>query len=136
MIDDEVHDDEDNRTPLEFFEDGFREFRGGLYFEAHDTWEEFWQRLRGPDRRFLQALIHLAVGAYHFENGNMHGAKSQWSKSRDKLRPYPPGHWGVDASEWITWIELFLQAGASAHFPPNLHFEQRRFPATFIMAAS
>ncbi|MBD3299718.1 MAG: DUF309 domain-containing protein [candidate division Zixibacteria bacterium] len=132
---DPFEEEDDHRTPIEFFDDGFREFSEGLYFEAHDTWEEFWHRLRGPDRRFLQALIHLAVGAYHYENGNTSGARSQWGKCRDKLRPYPEGHWGVDASEWITWIEAYLADRSLPPFPPALRFKQSEFPPNLTMAA-
>lgn len=132
---DPFEEEDDHRTPIEFFADGYREFCEGLYFEAHDTWEEFWHRLRGPDRRFLQALIHLAVGSYHYENGNTSGARSQWSKCRDKLRPYPAGHWGVDAGEWLAWIEAYLDDRALPPFPPSLRFEQNAFPPNLTMAA-
>ncbi|GAB4314040.1 MAG: hypothetical protein Kow0074_00850 [Candidatus Zixiibacteriota bacterium] len=132
---DSLEEENDSRTPLEFFEDGYREFCEGRYFEAHDTWEEFWHRLRGSDRRFLQGLIHMAVGAYHYENGNTSGARSQWGKCRDKLEPYPAGHWGVDVSDWIAWIEHYLEGRDMESFPPRLRFERSGFPSDLIMAA-
>ena len=60
---------------------GVGHFRAGDYFAAHDAWEEVWQGLRGRPRMFWQAMIQLAVGAYHLENGNRQGCNSLWSKA-------------------------------------------------------
>lgn len=116
-----------------FFE-GMQEFSAGGYFEAHDLWEEFWQELRGPDRVFVQALIHLAVGTYHFENGNRNGAHSQLGKAASKLAKYPHGHWGVNTEEWLTWIESVLADRAAMRPANGLKFDQNKFPAQVPMA--
>lgn len=116
-----------------FFE-GMREFRLGRYFEAHDLWEEFWQELRGPDRIFVQALIHLAVGAYHYENKNMNGAHSQLRKAAVKLAKYPDGHWGITAIEWLNWIEGILDNRTPPIPGEGLAFEVSRFPCSLPMA--
>jgi uncharacterized protein len=70
--------------------EGIREFNQGRYFEAHDILEDLWQGYREPDRVFLQALIHSAVGLYHLENNNLKGARSQLSKACSKIEPYRP----------------------------------------------
>jgi len=69
---------------------GFALLRSGDYFATHDAWEEVWQGLRGRRRLFWQAMIQLAVGAYHLQHGNLKGCQSQWSKALQKcdaLRP-------------------------------------------------
>jgi predicted metal-dependent hydrolase len=125
-------------TPYEMgkrlFLEGMQEFCSGGYFEAHDLWEEFWQELRGPDRVFVQALIHLAVGTYHFENGNMNGARSQLSKAAMKLSKYPGGHWGVTTDEWLIWIGNVLANREGAHPASGLKFDVKLFPAHLPMA--
>ena len=85
--------DRDDRA---HFESGIAAFRSGDWYLAHDEWEEVWQGYRGADRRFLQGLIHVAVGAYHAECANPKGACSQIGKAREKLTPYLPSHWGID----------------------------------------
>ena len=75
--------------------EGIREFNEGRYFEAHDVLEDLWQGYREPDRVFLQALIHSAVGLYHLENDNLKGARSQLSKACSKIEPYRPEYWGI-----------------------------------------
>jgi hypothetical protein len=63
---------------------GWEHFRAGEYFAAHDAWEEVWQGLRGRRRVFWQAMIHLAVGAYHLTRSNPKGCLSQWQKALQK----------------------------------------------------
>ena len=65
---------------------GLAHFRAADYFAAHDAWEEVWQGLRGRQRLFWQAMIQLAVGAYHYTNGNRRGCQGQWSKALEKCR--------------------------------------------------
>jgi predicted metal-dependent hydrolase len=74
---------------------GIREFNEGRYFEAHDILEDFWQGYREPDRVFLQALIHAAMGFYHLDNGNLSGCRSQLSKACAKMSAYLPEYWGL-----------------------------------------
>ena len=125
-----------DRTPLgrKLFCEGVREFNEGGYFEAHDIWEEFWQDLRGPDRPYLQGLIHLAVGTYHHEMGNIAGANSQWGKARDKLTRFPDGHWGVTTREWTDWIEHRLANETDRAHPDRLLFNEEEFPNHVPMA--
>ena len=118
-----------------FFEEGLAELKAGRYFEAHDIWEDFWHLLRGSDRRFLQAMIHFAVGAYHHGCGNTRGARSQWGKARTKWNEYPKGHWGVDRTNWDRWIEGYLESGDTDPFPEAPAFDPDRFPNELLLAA-
>ena len=88
----------------ERFYEGIREFNEGRYFEAHDVLEDLWQGYREPDRVFLQALIHPAVGLYHLENENFKGARSQLSKACTKIGSYRPEYWGIGVD--ILYVSL------------------------------
>lgn len=116
------------------FAEGVNEFCAGRYFEAHDLWEEFWQELRGPDRLYVQGLIHLAVGSYHFENGNMKGAVSQLGKAARKLGKYPSIHWGIDTAAWRQWAEQVSEHHHGERPTGGLRFVQTVFPADLPMA--
>ncbi len=63
---------------------GIQYFRQGDYFAAHDAWEEVWRGLHGRRRLFWQALIQLAVGAHHWQHGNLTGCCSVWHKALEK----------------------------------------------------
>lgn len=125
-----------DRTELgrSLFDEGLREFNAGRYFEAHDIWEEFWHELRGPDRLFMQGLIHLAIGSYHNAMGNAAGAESQWGKAKKKLGGYPRVYWGISTLEWISWIEQHDKGVAVASHPGQLPFDSKGFPDHLPMA--
>ncbi len=84
------------------------EFNDGHYFECHDTLEALWLLASGEEKRFLQGLIQVSVGFYHFSNGNPSGAISQWGKGSRKLETFGPGYAGLDhagllasVAEWV-----------------------------------
>lgn len=97
---------------------GIEQFNRGEFFECHDTLEAIWAETAGRERRFLQGLIQIAVGFYHFENGNPSGALSQWSRGEEKLAPFPSGTGGVnlsgllhDLAEWKEAAVRHLREG-------------------------
>jgi predicted metal-dependent hydrolase len=56
-------------------------FNQGLYFEAHEAWEDLWKVTAPPLRTLYQGLIQAAVGLHHLERGNKIGAQGQLAKS-------------------------------------------------------
>ena len=85
----------------ERYEAGITEFNSGEFFECHDTLEELWMETRGERRRYLQGLIHTAVGIFHAGRGNFKGADSQLVKGIEKLSDYAPHYLGVDVEKLI-----------------------------------
>ena len=90
-----------NRMPVEFhriplFRHGVELFNRREFFECHEALEEIWTPARGPERLFLQALIHFAVGFYHYQRGNREGAARQLRKGLQKIVSYLPQFAGVD----------------------------------------
>jgi hypothetical protein len=71
-------------------------FNAGDYFEAHEVWEDLWADSHGDERRFVQGLIHAAVGLHHFGNGNLGGAVKLYHSGRAYMRPCPSPFWGLD----------------------------------------
>ena len=102
------------------------EFNQGRYFECHDLLEAIWVDASGAEKRFLQGLIQVSVGFYHFGNDNPSGALSQWSKGVAKLSEFTPGRAGVDVSglldtvrEWSRAAERRLGGGGDALSAPR-----------------
>jgi predicted metal-dependent hydrolase len=89
-------------------ERGINLFNTGHFFECHDVLEDLWHGTRGTDRLFLQGLIQLAVGMYHFENRNWKGANSQLKKSAVKLEQYLPHHCGIDVRRLLTEFQPWI----------------------------
>lgn len=80
------------------FERGIEFFNCGEFFECHEVLEELWRPEHGPRRLFLQGVIHLAVGFYHYQQGNRVGAQGQLRKGLKKLAGYLPECEGLDTA--------------------------------------
>ena len=83
-------------THVDTFRRGVELFNTGRFFECHEVWEELWHQERGPDRLFLQALIHIAVAFHHQGLGNRRGAGRQLDKGLRKLAGYLPRYRNMD----------------------------------------
>jgi uncharacterized protein len=82
----------------ELLQRGIRLFNDGEFFQCHEVLEEAWTTEQGPRRLFLQALIHVAVGFYHWERANAAGASRQLRKGLQKLSAYVPSWEGIDTA--------------------------------------
>ncbi len=80
----------------ERFERGVREFNSGDFYASHDTWEDVWMDVRGPERPFFQGMIQVAVGYYHLTCENYPGAEHLLTRGIRKLEAFRSGHRGLD----------------------------------------
>ena len=100
---------------------GIEHFNRGEFFEAHEVWEEAWTPERDPRRRFLQSLIHVAVGSYHATRGNPEGACRQLRKALRKMAAFMPEYESVNTEQLSRDARALLEtveAGASvARYP-------------------
>ena len=87
---------------------GVEEFNHGFFFECHDTLEELWMGTVGKDRLFLQGLIQVSVGFYHFFNQNYKGAVSQLTKGLKKLEGYGSSYYGVEVENFVSEVHEWL----------------------------
>lgn len=88
-----------------FLEEGLKAFQLGEYFKAHEAWEEAWRELGGAGKLFWQAMILLCVGAHHFKNQNMGGARNTWKKALSKCKVLR----SQGSNEQITLLDALLQ---------------------------
>jgi predicted metal-dependent hydrolase len=92
-------------------ERGIDLFNRGLYWEAHEAWEEAWTPdRRGPDGGFYKGLIQVAAGCLHYGRRNRRGTVNKWRSGTDYLRPYLPRHHGVDLEPLVGQVDGFLAA--------------------------
>jgi predicted metal-dependent hydrolase len=80
------------------FRHGIQLFNDGDFFECHEVLEDLWRPMQGPQRLFLQGVIHFAVALYHYQQNNVPGALRQLRKSLKKLAGYLPEFEGVDTA--------------------------------------
>lgn len=90
---------------------GIEEFNRRNFFESHEIWEDLWRRERGPDRRFYQGLIQMAVALHHQHEQNAKGAERLLAKARRCLAPYPSYHLGIDLDRFLAEIDRCFRSG-------------------------
>jgi predicted metal-dependent hydrolase len=76
--------------------DGITLFNNFDFFAAHDFFEDIWMDADRKEKEFFQGLVQVSVGCYHLICGNLKGAKSQLSKSRNKLNKFEPDYYGIN----------------------------------------
>ena len=96
-------------------------FNHGLYWEAHEAWEEAWTPDRhGPDRGFYKGLIQVAAGCLHYRRRNRRGAVNKWRSGADYLRPYLPCHMEVELSPLVAQVDGYLADMGGNDWPAEL----------------
>ena len=86
-------------------EAGLELMRRERWFDAHEALEDEWRDAPGPERDFLQGLVHVTVAWHHASRGNAPGASRQLAKAARRLAPYAPSHRGVDVDRVLGQVE-------------------------------
>ena len=86
-------------------EEGLTLMRAERWFDAHEALEDEWRDAPGPERDFLQGLVHVTVAWHHASRGNAPGASRQLEKATRRLTPYAPAHRGVDVAQVLGQVE-------------------------------
>lgn len=61
-------------------------FNRQAFFECHEVLEDLWKPLpHGPEKTFLQGLLQVGVGFYHWQRGNAVGARNKLRSGLEKL---------------------------------------------------
>jgi dTDP-4-amino-4,6-dideoxygalactose transaminase len=100
------------------FRRGLELFNDRRFFDAHEALEDVWREAVGPEKRFLQGLIQVAVGLHHYSTGNITGARSLVRRGDAKLAEYPNGLLGLDVQALRRAIRAWVAAVDSGHPPP------------------
>ena len=99
--------------------EGIALFNRGCFYDSHEVLEDAWREAQGPARRFLQALIQIAVGLHHQGTGNLAGARSLLARGGSKLDEYPDTYGGIDVAGLKASVSAWSAAlEASAEPPP------------------
>lgn len=89
-------------------------FNAGLFFECHEFFEDVWRAAPPPARAFYQGVILVAAAFYHYEKGNLHGARIKLAQGIKRLEPYLPAAHGVRLDRWLAALSPFrsrIEAG-------------------------
>lgn len=109
---------------------GIRLFNQHEFFECHDVFEDLWSELIGPEKQFFQGLIHAAVCVFHFEGGNLGGARKMYASCHRYLDPYAPQFIGIDVQRLLNELEFCFEEllAARGGYPHGLTLKTDRIP--------
>jgi predicted metal-dependent hydrolase len=85
-------------------------FNHADFFDAHEVLEDIWRAAPGPEKKFLQGLIQVAVALYHHGNGNVIGARSVLRRGYRNLSRYPEGFGGIHLTGLLSSISAWQRA--------------------------
>lgn len=109
-------------------------FNEGEFFDCHDELEELWTEVQGEEKKFIQGMIQAAVALFHFENGNLGGARKMYVSAREKLDLYESPYMAIDLARFrndfqYTFQEL-LDAGTT--YPDGVELQDDRIPTIYL----
>jgi len=90
---------------MEYYE-FFVKFNEGDYYTCHDLLEEMW--MTDKSNLFLKGLLQMSVAIYHYEYGNVKGARLMMEAAHAYLQSYRKKYWGLDLEHVYTFIEKCL----------------------------
>ncbi len=80
-------------------------FNHAYWWEAHEAWEDLWQRAADADQRdFLHGLILLSAALLKWHLRNLRGVSKLLARSRAKLQPIAAQHgryMGLDINDLL-----------------------------------
>jgi len=86
--------DPESENPL--FIEAIAQFNNCDYYTCHDTLESIWNDAWQSDRAFYQGILQIAVGLYHLQNQNWHGATILLGEGTSRLPAYLPDYQSID----------------------------------------
>lgn len=96
------------------------EFNSGRFFESHDSFEIMWESLQGDDRRFMQGMIHAAIGSFHAARSNHAGATTQIERAIERLAEHRPEKFGIDVNGLLPQLMALREAIKTSSSLPSL----------------
>jgi hypothetical protein len=99
---------------------GLDQMRNGLYFEAHESFEDAWRAAGLEEKDFFQGLVHVTVSWYQARRGNRTGCERQLAKAQRRLAAFVPEHRGVDVATVLRSVAEASEivASGSLELPP------------------
>ncbi|QFT90434.1 hypothetical protein FIU87_17470 [Bacillus sp. THAF10] len=88
--------------PEEYYE-FFISFNEGDYYTCHDLLEEIW--MTDKENYFLKGLLQMTVAIYHYEYGNVKGARMMMEAGGRYIQKYRPRFWGLDLEKIHQYIQ-------------------------------
>ena len=112
------------------FRRGIEQFNAREFWEAHESWEVVWLPAPEPDKTFLQGIIQVSAGFYHYQENNLVGAQSLLRRGLKKIGQFPGEYRGLRLEELRVTAKAWLAALEGHNVSPPAAFPQIEETAT------
>ncbi len=106
---------------LKKMKQGVEFYNDSKYWECHEELEDHWLADMGDNARYVYwVVIQVATSLYHFEDGNLAGAKGMINKAKDKITKCKK--YGVESdimNKFLSW-KLFTKLVMEIPIDPEL----------------
>ncbi len=111
-------------------DEGIRLFNSGEFFACHDVLEDFWGEQICPEKPFFQGLIQAAVALFHFEEGNLGGARRMSVSARAYMSSFAPTLGGIDVSQFLEDMDQCFHELCQPHesYPAHVKLDSSLIP--------
>jgi len=111
-------------------DEGIRLFNAREFFACHDVFEDLWSELIGREKTAIQGLIHASVCLFHFEGGNLSGARKMYGTCVAYLTPFQPDFAGIHVAKLLNDLEFCFAEllAVKTGYPHGLTLDEERIP--------
>lgn len=111
---------------LILLEEGINLYNKRHYWMCHEVVEDLWMDHIGDNARYVYwVVIQVATSLYHYEDGNLNGAKGMNNKAKRKIEFIENNHVESDVMEkYLDWSKLKAIVKSIPHDPPIEAFEK------------
>ena len=107
---------------LKKMKQGVQFYNEGKYWECHEELEDHWLEDQGDNARYVYwAVIQIATALYHYEDGNLAGARGMINKSREKIAKCKM--YGVESDIMNKFLQWKLLKSIVANIPKEPSLE-------------
>ena len=108
---------------------GINLFNQAKFFDAHETWEEYWNTLESPEKEYFQGVIQCSVALHLIEEDRLVGAKKVWQRAQNNFEDAPKQVQGIDLEDLKTqMVKIFNDLGGFS--PSNVRISQVNRPTS------
>ena len=84
-------------------------FNTEKWYEAHDAFEDIWNKVDGDERQIIQGILQVSVSQFHLNKGNLNGATILLGEGLGRIKTRTSTNLGIDLESFCECLEKLLK---------------------------
>jgi predicted metal-dependent hydrolase len=89
---------------------GIQAFNQGMYYAAHEFFEDAWRDTSDNSREVYRALLHLSGGYYRLSQNRPEAARKFFIRALTWIESFSSPYMGIDTAPIIAQLKLLIDA--------------------------